>query len=242
MLELGASANIAQPSPVNMPSLTQLLASHQRLLVLDAASSVTQVGLLQASGEARWYREEAEAGTALFRGTESVLSAANLNLAEIDAFVFCEGPGSMLGGRTIAMAIRTWQAIRSRPAYAYQSLALAGCHAHRLAARPVAVIADARRETWHLQSIAADGSAAPLRRVAAGELPAGQLLTPENFRAWAPLPASVATCSYDLAKIFPAIPEVELFRATEAPDAFQHEAPDYKKWSAQVHSAANATK
>ena len=36
MLELGASANIAQPSPVNMPSLTQLLASHQRLLVLDA--------------------------------------------------------------------------------------------------------------------------------------------------------------------------------------------------------------
>lgn len=225
-----------------MSSLTQLLTSHRRLLILDAASSVVQVGLLQATGEARWQREEAEAGTALFRGTEGLLAVSGLKLADVDAFVFCEGPGSMLGARTVAMAIRTWQAIRARPAFAYQSLALAGCHAHRLASRPIAVIADARRDTWHLQMISPDGSPAPLRRVAVAELPRGELLMPENFKVWAPLPSNVAPCSYDLAKLFPVITDTDLFRPTDAPDAFQHEAPDYKKWSAQVHSAANATK
>jgi tRNA threonylcarbamoyladenosine biosynthesis protein TsaB len=225
-----------------MSSLAQLLTAHRRLLVLDAASSLTQVGLIQAEGDARWHQQEAEAGTALFRGVESVLTAANAKLAEVDAFVFCEGPGSMLGGRTIAMAVRTWQTLRVRPAYAYQSLAAAGCHTYRLAPRPLSVIADARRETWHLQSIAPDGSPAPLRRVPAAELPIGELQTPQNFKAWAPLPAGVSICSYDLAKIFPAIAGIDFFRATEAPDVFQHEAPEYKKWSAQVHSAANATK
>ena len=225
-----------------MPSLAQLSADHRRLLILDAASALTQVGLVQTGGDAHWHQAEAEAGTALFRGVAAVLAAADTQLAEVDAFIFCEGPGSMLGARTIAMAIRTWQAIRARPTYAYQSLAVAGCSAYRLAPRSLSVIADARRDTWHLQPIAADGSPAPLRRVSASGLPAGEWLTPEHFKTWAPLPGTVATCSYDLAKIFPAITEIDLFRATAAPDAFQHEAPEYKKWSAQVHSAANATK
>jgi tRNA threonylcarbamoyladenosine biosynthesis protein TsaB len=225
-----------------MSSLTQLLATHQRLLVLDAASTRLQVGLLRANAPAQWQAEAAEAGSGLFTGADAVLTAGGLQLADVDAFVFCEGPGSMLGVRTVAMAIRTWQVLRSRPAYAYQSLAIAGCFARRTVAGPLSVVADARRESWHVQSIAADGTPGLLQRVPANQLPAGKLLTPENFRTWAPLPRAVDTCSYDLATVLPAIAATDLFRPTETPDAFQHEAPDYKKWSAQVHSAANATK
>jgi tRNA threonylcarbamoyladenosine biosynthesis protein TsaB len=89
--------------------------------------------------------------------------------------------------------------------------------------------------------VAADGRRATLQRVPAGELPAGELLTPENFRAWAQPPRPAGGCSYDLSTIFPALGERDYFRATEAPDAFQHEAPEYKKWSALVHSAATAS-
>ncbi len=223
-----------------MSSLTQLLASHGRLLVLDAASTRVQVGLIRNDGPARWRNVEDEAGTGLFQATRGLLDDAGVTLDEIGAFVFCEGPGSMLGTRTVAMALRTWQVLKPRPVYAYQSLAVAAHGDWKQQARAFTVIADARRDTWHVQAVAADGRLTPLQRVPAGELPAGELLTPENFRAWAQPPRPAAVCSYDLAKIFPTLADGDYFRATEAPDAFQHEAPEYKKWSAQVHSAATA--
>lgn len=224
-----------------MSSLTQLLASHGRLLVLDAASTRVQVGLLRSGAPALWRGFDGEAGTGIFAGTEAVLREAGGKLEDIGAFVFCEGPGSMLGTRTVAMALRTWQVLKPRPAYAYQSLAVAGYLAWTQSPRSFAVIADARRDTWHVQAVGADGRLAPLQRVAVATLPPGELLTPENFRAWAPLPRPAATASYDLAKIFPTLGDGDYFRPVEAPDAFQHEAPEYKKWSAQVHSAATAS-
>lgn len=223
-----------------MSSLTQLLASHGSLLILDAASTKVQVGLLRTAGPVVWRKVDEEAGTGIFAGTAAVLQEAGAALDDVGAFVFCEGPGSMLGIRTVAMAVRTWQVLKPRPAYAYQSLAVAGRFAWTQMPRGLAIIADARRETWHVQSITGDGLVASLQRIPADNLPAGELLTPENFRAWAPLPRPAVVCSYDLARIFPAVTEGDLFQGAAAPDAFQHEAPEYKKWSAQVHSSATA--
>ena len=53
-------------------------------------------------------------------------------------------------------------------------------------------------------------------------------------------PRPAATCRYDLATLVPVITDGDYFTATNAPDAFQHQAPEYKKWSAQAHSAATA--
>jgi tRNA threonylcarbamoyladenosine biosynthesis protein TsaB len=225
-----------------MACLSQLLATHGSILVLDAASQRVQVGLLQAGKPALWQATADEAGRGVFTGTESLLGRSGLGLADIGAFIYCEGPGSMLGTRTVAMTLRTWVTLKLRPTYRYQSLALATRFAwSRQAGRDLTVIADARRETWHCQPIRADGSLAPLQRLPAHNLPTGELLTPEHFRAWAPSPRPVATCSYDLALIFPAVLDGDYFTATDAPDAFQHEAPEYKKWSAQGHSAVTAT-
>jgi len=219
-----------------MPSLTQLLGDHGRLLVLDAASTCTQVGILSATAPALWHQAPEEAGTAIFMGTESLLERSGCTLSDIHAFVFCAGPGSMLGTRTIAMALRTWQVIAPRPIYTYQSLAIAARYAWaQMPGRSFGVIADARRDTWHYQPISATGNLPPLQRLPASALPLGEWLTPENFRAWALPPHPAATCSYDLAKIFPALGDGDYFTATAAPDAFQHEAPVYKKWSAQIH-------
>jgi tRNA threonylcarbamoyladenosine biosynthesis protein TsaB len=224
-----------------MPSLSQLLTRHHRLLVLDASSQEVQVGLLRDHAPSLWQLTEEEAGTAIFTCAQALLRDAALRIGDIGAFVYCEGPGSMLGTRTIAAALRTWQMLRPRPAYAYQSLAVAGRFEWTARApRSFTVVADARRDTWHCQQVEASGRMSALQRLPASALPVGELVTPEKFRAWAPPPRPVAVCRYDLAKILPAIADVDLFAEVEAPDTFQHESPTYKKWSAQIHSVMTA--
>jgi tRNA threonylcarbamoyladenosine biosynthesis protein TsaB len=226
--------------PGVMAHIAQLLASHRRILVLDAASTRVEIGLLQPHEPALWAQSSDDASQAVFRSTETVLKQAGLSLDGIDAFVFCAGPGSMLGTRTIAMTLRTWVLLKPRPTYSYQSLAVVARAEWSLRPRALAVIADARRETWHVQSVAVDGTLVALQRRAATDLPAGELLTPALFRAWSTRPPDATDCSYDLGTIFAQIGDADLFTADAAPDAFQHEAPEYKKWSAQIHSAETA--
>lgn len=222
-----------------MARLAQLLAHHSRILLLDAASTRVTLGLIRSGQTAIWSTSENEAGRAVFAGATGVLAKAALRLEDIDAFLFCEGPGSMLGTRTVAMTLRTWQTLKARPAYAYQSLALAARTEWKRQPRNLAVLADARRDTWHVQTISAEGALAPLQRCAPADLPASERLTPAPFRRWSVLPAGTAECAYDPAALMDH-PDVDLFHPAATPDAFQHESPDYKKWSAQMHSAETA--
>ena len=207
-----------------MPSLRQLLAAHTPLLVIDAASARIQVGILARNESARWATSGEESGVGIFQCLEELAFPP----ADARAFVFCDGPGSVLGIRTVAMALRTWNVLKPRPVFAYHSLAVV---AAALGRPDISVIADARRDTWHTSSI---GS--PLRRIPASEL-AGQLVMPEGFRHWSDLPANVGTTPYSLAELLPRIAESDMFRATDAPDAFLHEEPRYAAWSPQIHRA-----
>jgi len=226
-----------------MPSLSQLLADHKTVLILDAASTHTQIGLWRLDGVSFWQRATDEAGRGLFIGTQKILVESGLRLEDVGVFVFCAGPGSMLGVRTVAMALRTWITLKPRAVYSYQSLAVAVRASWREGGdRAFAVIADARRDTWHVQSIMTGGELGPLQRVATAGLPAGELVTPENFRAWSKPPRTLGVCSYDLAQVLMEVADDDLFSATEAPDVFQHEAPEYKKWPATIHSRETAVK
>jgi tRNA threonylcarbamoyladenosine biosynthesis protein TsaB len=205
-----------------MPSLRQLLASHAPLLVIDAASARVQVGIVGADGAARWAVSDEEAGIGVFR----CIGQLQVDVAAVGAFVFCEGPGSILGIRTVAMALRTWNVIAPKPVFSFQSLALVARAPGRA---DVTVIADARRDSWH---VFARGG--PLRRVPAAEL-TGPLAMPEHFRHWSPLPAGVERVPYSLETLLPATADADLFRATAAPDAFLHEEPSYAPWAPQIH-------
>jgi hypothetical protein len=122
-------AQITRPGPV---------------LLLDSASSRAQAALFRPSLPALWETRDDEAGVALFSCAEKLLARASLEIADIAAFIFCDGPGSVLGIRTAAVALRAWRAMRERPAYAYCSLALVA--RHLLAtdnARNLSLIADA---------------------------------------------------------------------------------------------------
>ena len=225
-----------------MLSLNQLIAQHGYLLVLDAASARVQIGLLRPAQPAIWHSAETDAGLGLFTGVEACLADAAASMDDIRAYVFCEGPGSGLGIRSVAMAVRTWQTIgvRSAPAYTFQSLPLlAREFALDGRAAPCAVISDARRDTWNCVLVDPQRGIGPLQRVSSPEIAAlpGELWQPLAFRAWALPPRATKNCAYDVAALFSAHAEAAIFSATAAPDAFQHAAPDYKKWAAQIHTA-----
>lgn len=209
-----------------MPSLSQILQEHSPLLLIDAASARIQVGLLGAGAPARWSARTEEAGVGVFE----CLDELGVEIDSVGAFAFCEGPGSILGIRTSAMALRAWNALRPRPMFAYVGLAVVA----RAVGRPgVRVIADARRGLWHHL---ADGGV--LGRAPASEL-SGELMMPEGFRHWEPLPPGTAQAPYDLAGLLalPAVAGADLFHPTEAPDAFLHQEPSYARWTPQIHRA-----
>jgi tRNA threonylcarbamoyladenosine biosynthesis protein TsaB len=66
---------------------------------------------------------------------------------------------------------------------------------------------------------------------------AGELVMPEGFRHWTPLPANVSRVPYTLADLLPRILDHDLFRVTREPDAFLHTEPGYAMWTPQIHRA-----
>jgi tRNA threonylcarbamoyladenosine biosynthesis protein TsaB len=202
------------------------LTSQGRVLILDASASVVQVGLVGPAG-AKWTTSAEEAGVAVFQGVEKL----GVDFAALTALVFCDGPGSILGIRTTAVALRAWQVLNQRPMYAYSSLALLAA-AWRGPA--VTFIADARRNSWHL--LEANG---PLRRLATSELPSATVFaTPDCFRHWSPLPPQTRTVPYQIETLWNAADAADLLRATPEPDAFLHEEPHYVTWEPAIHQAA----
>lgn len=206
-----------------MLSLRQILEAHHTALVVDAASSRIQAGWLTTDAN-RWASSTEEAG----RGVFHCLETLQVDLNAAGALIFCEGPGSILGIRTTAAAIRTWTTLRDRAVYSYQSLNLV---AQALNQPEASIIADARRELWHCQRLNQ-----PLKRIATAELD-GALITPEGFRHWSAAPDGVTTTPYDLATLFSLTADKPIFTPCAEPDAFMHSEPDYKTWTPQIHRA-----
>jgi tRNA threonylcarbamoyladenosine biosynthesis protein TsaB len=209
-----------------MPSLSQILRDHSPLLLIDAASERIQVGLLDAARAPHWAARREDAGVGIFECLDDLA----VEIDSVGAFAFCEGPGSILGIRTSAMALRMWNVLIPRPLFAYFGLAVVA----QAAGRPdVAYIADARRGLWHRQFMGRQPE-----RVPSAEL-AGELVTPEGFRRWEPLPQGATTTPYDLSALFalPSVAGADLFREAPEPDAFLHQEPTYAKWTPQIHRA-----
>ena len=157
------------------------------------------MGLAAGPQAWHWAAADEEAGVGLFR----CLADLGVDPGTVRAFAFAASPGSVLGIRTAAVAIRTWCALAPRPVFAYQALELVAAACPRPEA---AYIADARRGAWHHLR-----PGEPLRRVASADL-AGPLVTPGGFRHWTALPAGVETVPYDLAELLPRAADRDLFR------------------------------
>tara|TARA_B110000305_G_C19431341_1_gene636423 strand:- start:1664 stop:2323 length:660 start_codon:yes stop_codon:yes gene_type:complete len=212
-------------------SLTTILADHQSLLLIDASSQVIHVGWLRRDQPAEWISIEREAGTGLY----ILLEQAGLSPKEAGAFAFCEGPGSMLGIRTVATALRTWVALTPRPIFSYRSLDLL---VHTEGRPGATFITDARRRSWHALTLDSAGQAQPLQRIPEGELPSDNLFIPSGFRTWTELPTPPPeTVPYDPTQLSTKLADSDIFAVSTEPDAFQPEPPSYARWTPKVHQS-----
>jgi tRNA threonylcarbamoyladenosine biosynthesis protein TsaB len=215
------------------------------LLFLDASGLSTRAALWQNS---RWlaFREDpAPALTALFTSTRAILAEAGLTLPQIAVFLYVNGPGSVLGLRLAAMAIRTWQADTSsqptpphpRPIFSCGSLHLAAALALAGGAQPpFTVCTDARQGRWHLLEVPTANPSAlaqTLPREAdapeLAQLPGPLFYLPAR-KTWQNLPRPSAPPPATLRDHPEILSTPSLFHPVPAATPFSAAAPEYRKW------------
>lgn len=205
-------------------------------LVLDgSARAGVRVGVL-AGG--RWAGQGVSPDGALeglFGCVEAALADAKLGLGDIRSFALCVGPGSVLGIRIAALAVRSWSALAPRPIFVWESLA--GLARSALAAGqkgPFLVAAESRLKRWHALEVGADGAlgapfeaeaaqlnASGLRILASSEAAPGVLTAHVAVPPpWSGLPACFAQPGF--------------LRAESRPDAL-NVADDFATWSGERH-------
>lgn len=210
-------------------------------LVIDTASQQTVIGLGVAETDWTWCENGRESGISLFEGVAGLLKSTETPLGRLVTVVFCEGPGSLLGIRTAAMALRTWVAggfLPEATLMTYSSLDLAGIEILRTSPQASFTAAlDARRQSWFCLTHPEQSSGRPsIRRIpaAASDGITGPVFLPEGFPIWNPRPESWKTCRYDPRLLESPGVRQRILRPVDRPDAFQLESPTYQKWTPAI--------
>lgn len=121
-------------------------------LVIDAAWTQAAIGVWHAGAWKSFVASEGPVNEAFFALVEKSLADAGVPLSGLAGYIFAEGPGSILGLRTAAMALRTWRetpGLAAKPILAGNSLALAGALAAAEGFGETTVFAASRRDRWN---------------------------------------------------------------------------------------------
>jgi tRNA threonylcarbamoyladenosine biosynthesis protein TsaB len=211
-------------------------------LFLDASGLTARVGIWQEGRWQAWRESEAGALDALYRGVNAVMAEAQTPWEKLDGFIYVEGPGSVLGLRLAAMAIRTWQVDGARrtsgparPVSACGSLHLAAAIALASGATtPFAVVTDARQGQWNLLKVTgtepASLNASVVLEIADGFLPQGTLFHIPARKAWIKAPAHAQPLPASLREHPAILRWPGLLRPVQTAVPYGR-APEYKKWA-----------
>lgn len=208
-------------------------------LVLDASHPDVSVGLIRNGEWLALKSDKAPALNALFSLTQSCLEEAAITLEQVGAFIYCKGPGSMLGLRVAAMAIRTWMhLVPNAEILSYSSLDLA--RRARLLEKPESsfeIIADWKKTAWHWM----DSSSGTIGSKGTDELQDNTdtpLLYISQRKGWKSPPEHATPITYSIEKLPKIVAkQPDFLTETEIPEAFQHSEPEFQKWTPKRHGA-----
>ncbi len=210
-------------------------------LLLDASASKVQVGLLQGEVWLAFRELEEEAINSIFDGTSACLKEAKMPLEDVAGFLFCEGPGSILGIRLAAMAINGW---RSQPAHRQASLfsfrsleAAVALFKHMGEPMPFHIVSEYRQDRWHLVSVNEDGERIDITLVDTTDLSKLQgsvYCLPRRKNAPVP-PVFIHTRDYSLFELPRVLNSANLLHKIDKPEIYLPEKPVYVKWDAKRH-------
>lgn len=206
----------------------------QPCLVIDgSARSGVSVGILSAG---RWLAESTVEQGALEATTDlaaAVLKQAGLSFRDIQSYAVCVGPGSILGVRVSAMAVRTWATVYHRPIYVWESLTvLAQVALDQGQKAPFAVIAESRLKRWNYLEVNSEGQILPASELELEQVMArGLHLVVKTPSPYFPTATVVESAWKSLPQIFE---RKEFLRLEPKPDAL-NPAADYALWSGERH-------
>ena len=220
-----------------------MLPTNKVSLVIDGSGSKVFAGILDA--ENRWLVKLERDGSPLeelFPVIEAVLTESGLSLTEIGSYIYCMGPGSVLGLRLCAMAIETWARLYPKSAqyYKYNSLQLSA-HALLYATpnlKDALIVSDWKKGAWNALYIKGG-------HVGATEvIDDGALNDWENLiyhlpqrKGWQSPPNKVQTLRYD-PSILDAIRDASgLLQITDRIELYSSGINTFQKWTQTRHRA-----
>lgn len=218
-----------------------MIPAHYLLIDASSPNSVI-IAQLDASGR-HWARFSEEPSAAL----EGIFSASEQLCPQFspNGFLFCEGPGSILGIRIAAAAIRGRNALGNAvPVLAFQSLRLIAALITRAfpQEKHFAVLAESRMNAWNILEVE---NGIPADKFLELKTPELEALPPQKIFLLPqrrPFPPPVPTVSVNPAEmlkadpaIFAELPEL-LHDCGNTPDAVNTSAVSgYAKWTPERH-------
>ncbi len=211
------------------------------LLVTDCSCPGIRAGVLGSNGWISYVSKTGETGAALFDAVKEVLACAKLGLKDISGFAYCEGPGSTLGIRINAIAIRTWNALNSetKPIFGYKSLEAAICMIRENSGKSgeFAVFSDFRKHAWNGCSTAVSGDYSTIEIVAESAIeswPDERYFIQQRIHSPGKAPGS-EVIDYDLEPLGKSAPFLELLEKSDKPTAYLVKKPEFKTWTPERH-------
>ncbi|PXA03549.1 hypothetical protein DDZ13_11235 [Coraliomargarita sinensis] len=212
-------------------------------LVVDGSSSCFFSGILGKDGE--WLASKTAdepALESLFTTVDEVLKSAGLKLEAIESYIYCEGPGSVLGLRLCAMAIETWRRIQGRTTqlYSYNSLKLV---AARLLSEgeikeSTLLISDWKKDTWNSLQVEAN-TLNEVTPIHAGELSQweGPVYHLPARKGWQKAPDNTVEIAYEPKTIPKLWKHSGLFEPRSTIELYNSGINTFQKWTPQRHRA-----
>jgi len=205
------------------------------LLLIDAASPECFVGIWQDQTWLATASPKAPALEGIFAGVDQCLRDATLRLDQVRGFIHAEGPGSILGIRLSAMAIRTWRVLApwsSAPVWAFGHLHFAAAaRAAEGHERPAAVISEFRHGRWNClrankeHVVAIDGDELQ-------SLPAPVIYVPQRKNWGKPPPHAIEWVPH-WENHAAMLGTQGLLRPVDEPGVWVAEEAEFKKWTPQ---------
>ncbi|MEM8867545.1 MAG: hypothetical protein AAGC73_04695 [Verrucomicrobiota bacterium] len=214
-------------------------------LVLDTSNPTIFCGLLQ--GPEAWLAQVRREGVALenlFPVVSQTFAQSRSKLANIESFIYCEGPGSVLGLRLAAMALQTWQELAAQTPkfYAYNGLQMtAQALQKQTNCSDALLISDWKKNAWNAAYIEAGIIRANdvVDDSALEDYPHPVYHLPQR-KGWQKPPPQATTLSYDPAALINLSSLEGLLRATDRVELAQTAANTFAKWTPERHRAPQA--
>lgn len=210
-------------------------------LLIDGSHSAIFVGVI--GPEKQWTRQSRSDGSALenlFPEVENLLKSTGHELAELNSYIYCEGPGSVLGLRLCAMAMQTWSHLYNKTEcwYVYNSLQLTAtliCK-DRPEIQDALLVSDWKKDMWNAVMIK-EGKPEPITTATNAIVTAwdrGPLFHLPQRKNWQKPPPNAIVLEYSPHRIVEAL---HILRHTTKFELYASGVNVFQKWVPERHRA-----